>query len=307
MSGGSVHILDNFEQDRTITQNIRVFSMAAFNAYTPEWPRLMPKVETDMPYEKQMHYEGSAAASVRTETDAQNIRKEMKEGYLFTVNLKHYAAEMAIGMHQRKFARKDHKFLKQIADFNVRSINIAQEYEGANVLNNGFDTNYVGGDSAALFSSSHAWQTGGTYDNTLAAAAASKTSLETAYTTIAAAKMEQAIPAKLMVKKIIFGTSNYFVIPEIYSSQYNPETNTNAKNMLESEGAEMVLNHYLTDTDSYYLHTQEDSSAMYQAGAPTPDSYLETTSTRYQIEAINLFCGASFFKPLAVFGSQGLS
>lgn len=306
MSAGNVLILDNFEQDRTVTQNIRVMSSAAYLAWKPEFERFMPTESTDLPYETVMHYEGTAPASARSETSASGIRRDIKEGYKFTANLKHYAAEVTIGMHQRKFARQDHKFLKNIADYLTRSMTIAQEYEGANVLNNGFDSTYTGGDSVCFFNASHPWKSGGTYDNTLASASAGKTTLETAYQGVAGAKMEYNIPAMLMVKKLVFGTSNYFVIPEIYNSMYNPETNVNARNMLETEKPNLILCHYLTDTDSYYLGTQEDAMVMYEAGGVTPDSYMETSSTRYQVEAVNQFCGATFTHPLRMFGSQGV-
>lgn len=301
-------ILANFAQDQTITMNIKVLTAMAFEMWVNEWEKLMPSENTDLLYETEQGYEGPGAAKTRTETDAAGIRQEMVEGYGYTIRLKHFAAVVTLGMHLRKFSRKDHKLEKMVADYNTRSIKFAQEYEGANVLNNGFTATapYLGGDGYCFFSGSHVWKSGGTYSNLLTSSPFSKSTVEANYSTIASAKMEHNNPAEQHVKKIIFGTDNYFVVPEIYESAYNPETNTNAKNMLAEEKPQLVLNHYLASASSYFFGTGEKGMVMKESGKATTEDYMSTTDERYLNIAINHYCGANFIKPMATYGCAGV-
>ena len=301
-------IMANFVQDQTVTMNIKVLAMAAFDLWKTEWESFMKGETTDLIYETEMYYERSAPARQRTETNASGIRNQMVEGFQFTTKLKYYASVITIGKQQLKFARKDHKFEQNIADSNTRSIKSAQEYEGANVLSNGFTQSaaFLGGDGYCFFSASHTWKSGGTYTNLLDSSPFAKSTVESQYTKVAGATMEYGQPAEQHVKKIIFGTDNYFTVPEVYFSQYNPETNTNSKNMLESERPNMVLSHYLASPKSYFLQTESEGMNMKDAGPAEIDEYQDTTDVRYLNVAINQWFGAGFSKPMATYGCQGV-
>lgn len=300
-------ILANFAQDQTITMNIKVLSMAAFEMWKNEWESLMKSENTDLLYETEMGYEGPGAAKTRTEQNADGIRNDMVEGYQYTVRLKHFASVVTLGMHLRKFARKDHKIEQNVANYNTRSIKLAQEYEGANVLSNGFTQSapYLGGDGYCLFSASHVWKSGGSYSNLLTSTPFAKGSVESNYKTIGSATMEHGNPAEQHVKKIIFGTDNMFEVPELFNSAYNPENNTNAKNMLADQKPSLVLNHYLASASSYFYSTGDDGLVMKEAGKPSTEDYMDTSDVRYLNVAINHWCGAGFIKPMVNYGNAG--
>lgn len=303
---GSPLIFDNFPSFKTIVENVTIGTTLAFMTLEKQWNKIAPIRNTDLSYETDMELEGSKPASTRTETSNEDTLREMKEGYSFTTSLKHYETKMYIGSHQRRFAAKRNNFLGQLSAYNVRSISTAQEYEGANVRNNGFSSSYVGGDAVCLYSASHVWKSSTTaYDNLLASAPFAKGTAETAMIRVAQSTVEHGIPMAAKVKDIHFGTDNYFVIPEIYASRQDPETNHNAENMLAKSPPNLNLNNYFTDTGSYFLDTQYECANMLQAGSIEPSSYEDNTGAGYVVNKLTGFFGAGFKKPAGTYGSDG--
>src|SRR5690606_21037064 len=92
------------------------------------------------------------------------------------------------------------KFSKALA----RSMQHTKEVKGANVLNNGFSSSYLGGDGKELFATDHPVATGGTQSNELATPAdLSETAMETLLIQIRKAKDDRGLPIALNPVRLI--------------------------------------------------------------------------------------------------------
>jgi len=288
----------------TLSKNIKFATVSAFTEYKKECWEFAMKEKTDQKYEQYLGYEGFGATPEITEGgDIQPV--EFKEGYKTQIAQKQFAYEVRVTWAQRRFAVKAAAFAKQIGYFLGRSANLAYENKGADILNNGFTDSaaYYGGDSKPLFSASHPFKTGGTYSNVLTSADLSKTSLKSALMTIQNAKMENSIPAKLTAKNIIIGYENVFELPELLKSTLDPANGNNTYNAIQDFGLQKTLNHFLSDTDSWYITTPETWLAIVEANSP----FLGTESyANYDVgEKIFMSMNSGFKDPLGTFGNAG--
>lgn len=147
------------------------------------------------------------------------------------------------------------KYAKALA----RSMVHTKEVKGASVFNNGFDSNYAGGDGVQLFSTAHPLWGGGTLSNTLATPAdLSETSLEDAINQIGAWTDERGIPMQVMADKLLVPIQGQFEAERILNSPYRVNTGDNDINALKSKGmfpGGYAVNHRFTDPDSWFIIT----------------------------------------------------
>jgi len=287
-----------------MSKNIKYATVHAFTEYKKEVWAFAMKEKTDQKYEQYMGYEGFGAAPGIDES-GDIVPVDFEEGYKTTIPQKQWAYEVRVTWQQRRFATKAAKFAKQIGFFLGRSANLRYEYTGSDILNNGFtDTAaYRGGDAKPLFSASHPWKTGGTYSNVLASADLSKTALVNGLKTIQNAKMEQSIPAALKVKNVKIGYENLFKLPELLKSSLDPESGNNTYNAIQDFGIKKVLNHYVTDTDAWYIGT--DRSHLYIVEATSPFLTTESYNNKEVGENIWMSFNNGFTVPLGEFGNAG--
>lgn len=129
----------------------------------------------------------------------------------------------------------------------------------ANVLNNGFDSNYKGGDQVALFSTAHPTHSAGNQSNKLSTDADfSETSLEDLLTQISNAVDDRNIPIALQAKSIVYPTALQFIVPRVLNSPLRSGTAENDLNAFKQLGylqTEHVMDERLTDTDAWFVVT----------------------------------------------------
>lgn len=138
------------------------------------------------------------------------------------------------------------------------SIRQTQETVAANVLNRAFDATYTFGDGVELCSTAHPNQKGGTWRNELAVAAdMSEATLEQACIDIADFKTDSGLKIAIRPKKLVIPKELVFEQSRILDSQLRVGVNDNDINALKKQGVipEVVVNHYLTDTDAFFLIT----------------------------------------------------
>jgi len=287
----------------TITKNLKVFTVAAFKIWNNEYTYLMKKKKTDLKKEQAMNYEGPSTAPVKSEGNS-SAQTRLHEGNIETINQKTYSYEMPVTWEQRKFAYKNYQFMNQLGAYMSRSQKLAYEYEGANVINNGWSTSYVGYDGQSYYASANTWRSGGTYSNLLAAVALGKDALEDALIQISQATMEFSIPASLRPSYIHVGTALVFVLPELLKSTLDPESNSNAYNVFQDWMLKKNCNHYFSDTTSYIVDTDVETRCMYEAQPVVFSSYVDHP-TKNLVENGMSSISAGFIRKLGSFGSQG--
>ena len=140
----------------------------------------------------------------------------------------------------------------------ANSLAQTKEIIGANILNNAFDTNYAGGDGKPLLATDHPLgAAGGTFSNKLSTAAdLSEASVEAMIIQIMNLVDDAGLRIALRPMKLIVPTDLNFEACRLLKSTGRVGTADNDINAIESMSAipgGYVVNHYLTDTDAWFI------------------------------------------------------
>ena len=134
-----------------------------------------------------------------------------------------------------------------------------KENVGANVYNRAFNSSYTGGDAKELLATDHPNMVGGgTYSNELNPAAdLSEQSIEDLAIQIGQAENDRGLKIALKPQRLIIPINLQFEAARILKSTLQNDTGNNAVNALRTMNVipEIVVNHYLTDTDAWFVKT----------------------------------------------------
>jgi outer membrane protein OmpA-like peptidoglycan-associated protein len=191
----------------------------------------------------------------------------------------------------------------------ARSMANTKQVKAANVLNNGWNSSYTGGDGKVLFATDHPLVNGGTNSNTQAVAAdLNETSLENAVIQIAGWTDERGLLIAAKPRKLIIPPNLQFVATRLLETELRVATADNDINALKSNGAipeGYSINHFLTDTDGYFLTTDVPNGMKHFTRAPlttSMDGDFDTGNVRYKARERYSF---GWSDPLGMWGSQG--
>lgn len=168
------------------------------------------------------------------------------------------------------------------------SIRQTAETVGANILNRAFNSSYTFGDGLELCSTAHLNQSGGTWRNELATAAdISESSLEQACIDIAGFTNDRGLKIAVRPMKLIIPKELMFEASRILESTLRPGTADNDINALKKAGMipEIVVNHYLTDTDAFFIKTDcPDGMKYFERRAPSfaTENDFDTENARFK-------------------------
>lgn len=139
------------------------------------------------------------------------------------------------------------------------SVYTTRETVAANVLNRGFNPNYLGGDGVELFSSVHPNASGGTWRNELTNPAdLSEAALEQACIDISKLTNDRGLTIAIRPMKLHIPSDLDFEAGRILKSQLQNDTANNAINVLRATGkfpGGVHVNHYFTDADAWFIGT----------------------------------------------------
>jgi len=191
----------------------------------------------------------------------------------------------------------------------ARSMNTTKQVKAANVLNNAFNSSFVGGDGKELCATDH--PTVGNIDlrNELSTAAdLNETSLEQALIDIADFKDERGLKINAQATKLIIPPALQFVADRLMESPGRVSTSDNDINAIRNLGMVpqgYVVNNYLTDTDAFFLKTDVPNGLKHFVRTPVQTSMegdFETGNVRYKARERYSF-GFSDWR--GIFGSPG--
>ena len=184
-----------------------------------------------------------------------------------------------------------------------------KQVKAAAVLNNGFSSNYLGGDGVSLFSASHPLITGGTNSNIPSTAAdLNETSLEAAVIQISLWTDERGLLIAAKPKKLIVPSSLQFVATRLLETELRVGTNDNDINALKNNGSiseGYAVNHFLTDTNAWFLTTDVPNGMKHFVRSPLANSMdgdFDTGNVRYKSRERYSF---GWSDPLGMYGSAG--
>jgi phage major head subunit gpT-like protein len=187
-----------------------------------------------------------------------------------------------------------------------RSASYTENTEAANVLNNAFDSNYVGADGVELCSTVHPLIEGGTFSNEAANAVdLSMTSFEQALIDIAAFTDHRGHKIAAQPKMLVVAPSNDWAASQLLKSTLDPETANNAMNPAMGR-IPYTVNNFLTDPDAWFITTDVPNGLrFYSREKPefTSDNIFNSRDKAFKV--IERFI-ATYHDPRGVYGSPGI-
>jgi hypothetical protein len=192
----------------------------------------------------------------------------------------------------------------------ARAMAYTKQVKAAYVLNTGFSGSGVTyGDGVTLFNTAHPLVSGGVNSNTPSTPAdLNETSLENAVIQIAAWTDERGLLIAAKPQKLIVPSALQFTATRLLETELRVSTADNDINALKNNGSipgGYSINHYLTDTNAWFLLTDVPNGLKHFVRTPLQNSMdgdFDTGNVRYKARERYSF-GVS--DPLGAFGSPG--
>jgi hypothetical protein len=193
----------------------------------------------------------------------------------------------------------------------ARGMAFTKQVKAASTLNNGFtnSSQYYGGDGVPLFSTAHPLVSGGVNSNRPATNTdLNETALENATIQIAAWTDERGLLIAAKPVKLVIPPSLMFVAKRLLDTELRVSTADNDINALKQMGTisgGYCVNHFLTDTNAWFLTTDVPNGLKHferAALSTSMDGDFDTGNVRYKARERYSF---GWSDPLGVFGSPG--
>jgi phage major head subunit gpT-like protein len=246
----------------------REIAFQKFNYYENEYDKICTVVNSNKAYEKTSSVCDIGYFPEKAEGSAITY-EELVQGYDKQINNKTFAKGISIS--RELYEDDQYGIMNRMAAAVGTAARQTMELAAANLLNNGSVTTYnTGGDGLALFSQVHTNPAGkgGTWSNLAATPAdLSIATLKLAINLIEATTSESGMPLMLKAKKLVVAPLFEFEAKQIVQSAYLPGGATNDINAVKDRGLEVVVNHFLTDSDQWCL-ISDQSPLIFQMRRP---------------------------------------
>jgi len=277
--------------------------------YGEEHKEIYETETSERSFEEETKLSGFSAAPVKNEGAAiayDNAQEAWTTRYTHeTIALGFSITEEAI--EDNLYDSLSARYTKSLA----RAMAYTKQVKAAAVLNNGFSSSYPGGDGQALFSTAHPLVSGGTNSNTPSTQIdLNETSLEAAVIQIAAWTDERGLLIAAKPKKMIVPPALMFVADRLLETELRVGTNDNDINAIKNMGAVpegYTVNHFLTDTNAWFLTTDVPNGMKHFVRTPLQNSMdgdFDTGNVRYKARERYSF---GWSDPLGMWGSSGSS
>lgn len=284
----------------------------AYNEYQTEYDKLFDKHTSRRAFEEDVGTSAFGLAVQKAEA-APVTYDASRQGFTSRYNHVVYALGFVI---TREVVDDDLYDIvgKQKASSLAFSMRQTKEIIAANVYNRAFNTSYVGGDgstlvaSAAGGSANHPNIAGGSWTNGPSVAAdLSEAALEQACIDIAAMTNDRGLLIKVAPKRLILPRQLMFDAKRILGTEGRVGTDLNDLNALKTMGMipEVVINHFLTDPDAWFIRTDVKDGLKYferRADEFTMDEDFDTENAKYKATARYSF---GWTDARGIYGSPG--
>jgi hypothetical protein len=277
--------------------------------YGEEHKEIYETETSERSFEEETKLSGFSAAPVKNEGSAIAYDNAQEA---WTTRYNHET--IALGFSITEEAIEDNLYDSLSARYTkglARAMAYTKQVKGAAVINNGFSSAYAGGDGVALFSTAHPLVNGGTNSNRPSTGAdLNETSLEAAVIQIAAWTDERGLLIAAKPVKLVVPPSLMFVATRLLETSLRVGTTDNDINALKNNGSipeGYCVNHFLTDTNGWYLTTDVPNGLKHFVRSPLANSMdgdFDTGNVRYKARERYSF---GWSDPLGIFGSPGSS
>jgi len=273
--------------------------------YENEAAQIFEQESSDRAFEEEVMLVGFGQANVKAEGSAVGFDTASES---FTARYVHDTIALAFALTEE--AVEDNLYDTLSARYTkalARSMAYTKQVRGANVLNDAFTTN--GGDGVPLINALHPTSLGGTWSNRAATDAdLNETSLEQAMIDIAGFIDERGLKIAMKGQKLILPVNSQFIADRILESTLRVGTADNDINALKNMGmlpGGYTVNHYLTDTDAWFIKTDCPNGLKHfvrSALATGMEGDFDTGNMRYKARERYSF---GYSDPRAAYGSRG--
>jgi hypothetical protein len=298
---------------KALWPGVNVWYGDAYNQYPVEWDKLFDKNTSRRAFEEDVGASYFGLANVKNE-GAPISYDTSRQG--FTSRYNHVVYALGFIITREVYEDDQYDVVgKQKATSLAFSMRQTKEIVGANVYNRAFNTSYVGGDGATLIasaggggSSSAPNIAGGTYTNGVSVAAdLSEAALEQACIDIASFTNDRGLRIAVRPQTLIIPKELKFEAKRILYTEGRVGTDNNDLNALKTMGLipQVVVNHYLTDADAWFIRTDVKNGLKYferRGDEFNMDEDFDTENAKYKATARYSF---GWTDRRAVYGSPG--
>ncbi len=279
-----------------------------YKKYEDEHAEIYETENSERSFEEEVKLSGFGAAPVKNEGSAISYDNAQEA---FTARYNHETIAMGYAiteeaMEDNLYDSLSSRYTKALA----RAMAYTKQVKAAYPLNAGFSA-YQSGDGVSLFNTSHPLVSGGVNSNRPTVGVdLNETSLEAAVIQIADWTDERGLLIAARPRKLVVPPDLMFVAQRILATELRPATADNDINALRSMGVVpegFSVNHYLTDTNAWFLMTDVPNGMKHFVRAPletSMDGDFDTGNVRYKARERYSF-GVS--DPLGIWGSPGAS
>ena len=275
--------------------------------YDNEAAEIYDTESSERAFEEEVMLAGFGSAPVKSEGSAVSF-DDAQEAYTARYTMETIALAFSIteeAIEDNLYDRLASRYTKALA----RSMANTKQVKGAATLNNAFDSSFTGGDGLELCSTAHVLVNGNTFANEPSTAAdLNETSLENALIDIAGFVDERGLKVSVRGMKMIVPPALQFVADRLLESTQRPGTADNDINAVKNMGMlpqGYVVNHYLTDTDAFFIKTDAPRGFIHFERLPMStkmEGDFDTGNVRYKARERYSF---GYSDPRCVYGSPG--
>jgi hypothetical protein len=280
-----------------------------YDRYENEHAEIFATESSDRAFEEEVMLTGFGAAPTKTEGAGVAYDSAQES---FTARYSHETVAMAFALTEEAiednlYDRLASRYTKALA----RSMAHTKQVKAASILNNAFNTSgaYNGGDGVSLCNSAHPTALGPSFANTPTVAAdLNETSLEQGIIDIAAFTDERGLKVAVQARKLVIPKELQFTAERLMKSTLRTATADNDINAIRSMGMVpegYAVNHFLTDTDAWFLMTDAPNGLKMfnRAGIKTAfEGDFDTGNVRYKARERYSF---GWSDPRGIYGSSG--
>ena len=287
-----------------------------YDGYENEHADIYETENSDRSFEEEVKLSGFGAAPVKQEGASISYDTAQES---FTARFNHETVAMGFSITEE--AMEDNLYDSLSARYTkalARAMAYTKQVKAAVPLNNGFSNSFQSGDGVNLFTADgdgvtggdgHPLVNGGKNSNRPSTAAdLNETSLENAIIDIAAFTDERGLLIAARPRRLIVPPALMFTADRLLESNNRVATADNDINAMANMGMipqGYVVNHYLTDTDAFFIKTDVPNGLKMFVRAPIKTAMegdFETGNVRYKARERYSF---GFSDPRGIFGSPG--
>jgi len=249
---------NNFSKD--LVPGVRAWYNTKYKEYPIEYLDLFEKATSQRAFEEEVGTTGFGLAAIKTE-GAGISYDDQSQAYTNRYVMITYGLGFIITREMYEDGIAVTTALKKAGAL-AYSIRQTKELVGANVYNRAFNSSYTMGtnsDGKELCADDHPNKSGGTWRNELATASdLNEAALEQACIDIGALKTDRGLTIAIRPQKLIIPTALEFDAYRILKSIGRVDSANNDINAIRASGKipqGVCVNHYLTDSDAWFLKT----------------------------------------------------